>query len=438
MKHNIEHKIHEVFDSYELPYNPDSWTRLSGRLDLISGASPSASRKLRTRKRWTWAGVSTALAILTAVGVYYTDFATTTNTFELEKEGRQTDAINKTENHAYTQDSDKVKSLSENPSLENKNKTLSIGSQPSHSDEGLSSGFLVDGGDPLTPSDLSIILTEKDNLSDDNTSISHPVLSELDASNFSHRPAWLPNELCQGDVLSIEHIEKNSLFLLSPSKKRTEIKGKLRYPIEEPGRYYLLSSRNPTEKELEQADFFEVKENPQVDFTVDMENPYKEGIPTILLQTHVEGRLIWHLDKHVAPQYGQSAEAHFYKKGNYNISLTVHNENGCSSTTTKNVAISKDYNLLAPTAFVPLSSDSRTNRFIPVALLHRNTHFLMQIIDPQRGIVIYQSTTTEGWDGIDRTTNQLVKENSSFIWKVTLTHPQPGESSEYKGFITRL
>ena len=42
------------------------------------------------------------------------------------------------------------------------------------------------------------------------------------------------------------------------------------------------------------------------------------------------------------------------------------------------------------------------------------------------------------WKGKNDKTDELVPENSEFIWKVIISNPIQGEKSEYKGRITRI
>jgi hypothetical protein len=63
----------------------------------------------------------------------------------------------------------------------------------------------------------------------------------------------------------------------------------------------------------------------------------------------------------------------------------------------------------------------------------------MIIIDPSNGSVIFETTSaSQAWKGINQNTGELVKENTSFVWKVVLQKPEKGESPEYMGTVVRL
>ena len=76
---------------------------------------------------------------------------------------------------------------------------------------------------------------------------------------------------------------------------------------------------------------------------------------------------------------------------------------------------------------------------MPFALTQRDVKFTLIILDRRDGGIVYQtSDASMPWNGIDMRSGQLVNSNQDFIWKVQLVNPLPGESSEYKGIITKL
>ena len=63
----------------------------------------------------------------------------------------------------------------------------------------------------------------------------------------------------------------------------------------------------------------------------------------------------------------------------------------------------------------------------------------MLIISPSTGETIFETTDLDKpWRGQNEKTEELVPENSDYIWKVILSNPVKGEKSEYKGRITRI
>jgi hypothetical protein len=62
----------------------------------------------------------------------------------------------------------------------------------------------------------------------------------------------------------------------------------------------------------------------------------------------------------------------------------------------------------------------------------------MTIIDANSNEIVFQTDdATQAWDGPDKKTGNTTT-GTTFIWKVTISNPQPGENANYKGVITRL
>ena len=177
-----------------------------------------------------------------------------------------------------------------------------------------------------------------------------------------------------------------------------------------------------------------------IDFEIDNEFQYENGIPTIHLKaTTFASNYEWNFEKLKNTPTTKETEVHYFKKGTYTIKLSTTNPNGQVISETKKITVNEDYNLLAVDAFSPTENNVKTSTFIPFALTVRNVSFTMTIMDAKNGGILYQtSDSNQPWDGIDKRTGLLVNASESFIWKVTLDNPEPGESSIYKGVVIRL
>ena len=177
-----------------------------------------------------------------------------------------------------------------------------------------------------------------------------------------------------------------------------------------------------------------------IDFEIDNEFQYENGLPTLHLKaTTFASNYEWNFEKLKIVPTSKEVEVHYYKKGSYNVKLSTINSNGQIISETKKITVPEDYNLLAVDAFSPTENNVKTNTFIPFALTVRNVRFTMTVIDSKNGGIVYQtSDANQPWDGIDKRTGVLVNATESFIWKVTLENPEPGESSIYKGVVIRL
>jgi hypothetical protein len=261
---------------------------------------------------------------------------------------------------------------------------------------------------------------------------------------ISYTPFVLPkfeNSYCLNEKINIYNSNRTNLLILDENFKviaTVHSKENKTLNLEKEGIYfakYLLEdfpNSNYTEAKL-----FTVHKTEEINFSYDSEIVYENGIPYIQLSTSDFGNnSVWSTDKGFISEQNDKTKLSAFRKGEYNVSLTKIDENKCELKKSQQVEIKEEYNLLAPTAFDPSDLDPRNNRFIPYALQKRNTAFEMFILDPENGNIVFKSNSADNaWDGIDRTTNQLVKYGKAFIWKVSLKNPLPGEKSDYTGNI---
>ncbi len=182
---------------------------------------------------------------------------------------------------------------------------------------------------------------------------------------------------------------------------------------------------------------FTVAGSPKAEIEIG-EYEFESGLPTV----HFNGNNVaqsyeWEVSKQTYTS--KDIEAHFFKKGTYEVKLITTSTNGCTSTDKQKITIAEDYNLLATSAFSPTDDNSKNRTWIPTALKSRNVKFTLTIIDPVDGGIIYQTNdATQPWDGIDTRTGNLVPNNTNCIWTVKINNPEPGERADYKGVIIRL
>ena len=188
------------------------------------------------------------------------------------------------------------------------------------------------------------------------------------------------------------------------------------------------------------VDAFEIINSKTIDFAFENEIIYEKGLPYINLNSKdFTSNSSWKTTKGLISEQSENTKLRVLNKGKYEVSLNFVDENLCKSTKTETISIDEEYNLMAPTAFIPTDNDARKNRFIPFALTKRNVQFEMIILDPQTNRIVFKSNSAENaWDGIDMNSGELVGVNKSFIWKVVLKNPEPKEKSEYTGTIVRL
>jgi len=426
MKENLEHNIRESLKNFEAPYDAKAWEATRKKLDQRLPVSKS---------NWKWyTGGAAVLAVLLG-GIYL----------------KNADSV-QSKNNAQTATHSKVKveetpTIVKNPRSESSEMTVEAAEQKNVNDsENSFSEMKSNNSNGASSSQKeSNSASENTNNSQTSSSNSSPLFSAIFENNSTETKAVeefkLPviGNICVGEKISITNENAESIVLKIPNGEKITIKSKksMEFTPALEGKHFLGYLTN---SELILKESFTVMSAPKVDFTVDEQNKYENGIPSIDLKTTATGvSYSWNFEKQNGTLSGKEVSVHYFTKGNYTVSLTIQGSNGCKASESKNIQVDEDYNLLAVNAFDPASSDIRKNTFIPFALTQRSVDFRLIIIDPKDGGLIYEtSDATKPWTGIDRRNGQMVETNKSFIWKVTLSNPLKGESPEYKGIIVRL
>jgi hypothetical protein len=258
--------------------------------------------------------------------------------------------------------------------------------------------------------------------------------------NSDHEKYEINNisDMCLGNTQKIENTNSISIYVRDNKNSEWEIASNksLSFAPKNDGFHQIGIKLNGQFEEIVE---FEVSETVSNAFEMDHELKYVNGLPTMTAKA-ISGlqSTKWSISGLSGTTGGRKIMATFFRKGSYDISLEASDLFGCDVKETKTFYVKSDYNLLAPNAFTPNSSDSRKNRFIPYALTQRDVSFQMIILDKKGGMVYQTSDSSSPWDGIDTRTGQMVNKNSVFIWKVVLINPAAGEPKEYRGTITRM
>lgn len=422
MKRNLEQNFKEAFEQYELPYNPTAWDALNKKLD-----QQIATPKSKTGNGFKWL-LGTFALVGTLASIFLisnnaapksSEVATINNTTEVLSTPKEmkNDYASTQENSQQTAVNSIPKTVTPVENEDNSKVNANDKTNP----------IVSKNGPSVTP-------IFKEEVSAELPVVEKQPKNEVTNTIFNF-PA-VPSSICQATEKSIENTNKTDLVIIDPKGNKTVIKPNTtkKFNFVNTGDYVMQSSSNNSLKSI-----ISVKDAPQVDFHVADELVYENGIPTTNLVASENGsKYEWKVNNQLTNQTKAEFTGHFYKKGTYVIELTQTNQAGCKSTISKDVRIDENYNLLAPNGFMPLSSDTRKNKFIPFALTVRKTEFRMVIIEPRSGKVLFETNLVEGWDGIDPNTQQLVQENNAYIWKVILANPEKGEPREYSGIVTRL
>jgi|TARA_R110000737_G_scaffold164641_1_gene192288 hypothetical protein len=417
MSQNLEKLFKESLQNMDAPYNPQAWDALQARLDA---AMPVATPK-KPFNPWRASaivigvvGISTALYFLNS-----SDKVIKTSEVKVENQNSTKEKVavknNNTEQKAISENSvAKTIANETEPAVKTNSSTTNTQAQPQNSTN------IIQG----TIGEL------KTNVA---STINNGLVETKRNENIEAIVLPLISKHCLNDEVIINNTNARNIVLTAPSgKKQIVAANKIgAIQLNEAGTYHLTDSN----KEVENT--FVVYSISEPYFDVDMDNIYKNGVPsTIVKTTSIANNFKWTYDKSKNVLSGKENEFHFFTKGNHTITLETTDNNGCKNSTSKTVNVDEDYNLMAVDAFSPLSNDVRKNTFMPFALKERNTGFSLTIIDPKTGGTVFTTkSAAEGWDGIDRRSGNLADNGANYIWKVVLTNPLPGEADSYKGIV---
>jgi len=405
----FEENIKQSLENFEVPYDPKAWEKLSKKLDQKEIKSNNKTTK--GFNSFLFVGVTT----LIVAGIYFT-----TNQRENSKNN-----------------STLIKTVSENnPELKIEVPKKEVVTQKEVIKENKKQEIFKEKTRELNQREY--IKDEiKENSSYNSQQTEKQNLKPISNHNSNIELPKTKNSYCENESIYITNTNSFNLYLVNEKgRKMYKIPANAtnKYTIKEVGAYEWIHEENVTKT----YKAFEIQENPNSNFTMSNELDFTDGIPKLNCSTSTNASIQWMLNNKFITSNKELSLA-IFSKGLNTISLKVENNNGCKSATVKSMTVEENYNLLAVTGFEPNHYDSKRNSFIPFALTLRNTPFKMVIIDPKNNKVIYEtSDSSKPWDGIDQTTNELVPENSTYIWKVTLYKPEKTEKSEYMGKITRI
>ena len=433
MKDKIEHKLKDLLQNQELPYNTAAWDSMKQALDA----------KMPVTQPMNWYKWLLGGAAITVIAV--------SSYFFIQKDKsipRQTATTTKIEKPTQPAQQEKVntsQNTSENSNLSPVTSKSTVKSDLSQTD----SKLIASTNDDVTK--MTSILEQ-------NIVVEEVVMDQTDLEPSSEKKEITdvisPNQkeelttnstlitavnMCLGERQLLEN--KND-FAVSVFKQNSnqliatiEAKKSMSFEAKEQGTYLLVEKNKPV---IEGANSFEVKNSPKPTLEIESEIRYEKGVPTLKASTDASNSVQWTVNNLELNSTKSEIDFNPFKAGNYIVSLKTLNE-GCIVSQTSKVNIDEDYNLLAVNAFNPNSFEPRNQTFIPFALTQRDVKFTLLILDPKDGGVMYQTEdASQPWNGIDKRTGQLSPSNQAYIWKVRISNPLPGESPEYKGTITKL
>lgn len=422
MSNKANKPIEELFKSalkdHQMPYDPSSWRALSSKLD--------AQLPVHGKSKWPWfLGAASAIGVVT-VSLLYTSSPEKT-----------------------TQQTPRISEANENTNVTTQKEITKTNTYKSHAQlellEPTLPKVIVCGIQPAT-TEIAPIVESDELVYEPKVSIEKGI--QIGVTNITNSPAANGNQqdvwkelsvpsLCLGETHTINN--KNSVDILIRDAYSNEIvvpaSSSYSYTALHEGKHEVFIANSKISKES-----FTVKSAPQLALQVDNDLIYEKGLPTTMLSVNSTGSTVeWYLNNKLLSTESPQLKVHLFTKGSYTFKASSINEFGCKTDALRTLYIDDEYNLLAVNAFDPQSIDNRKNAFMPYALTVREVDFELIIIDPKDGAVVFESNdATLPWRGQDKRNGQLVEASRTFIWRVTISNPQPGEKSEYKGTIVRL
>ena len=429
MKDKIEHKFKELLENQELPYDSAAWDSMSKLLDK---KSPVA--KPTNFYRWFIGGAAiTAIAICT-----YFVFNSTNNPNNQKKISVQEKSDNVENRKVTTKNTEKnetnlekKKTNSNLSTVDNSSKTGVIELDPIMTSASNTNDPIVQEKQNQKNTSNELVQTKNQT----SPIVSLPTENNIYEENNTETHSIVVKNICVGEVQTLEN--KNDLKVLVVNQNTGDIvstisaNSKVLFEAKSNGSFVLKANSSIIGS-------FEVISGKKPSLEVESSVSYIKGVPTIKANCNVESSVSWFVNNKTVNSTSNEIEITPFKAGPYAIAVSSI-DNGCKVENSQLIQISEDYNLLAVNAFEPSSFEPKRQSFMPFALTQRDVKFTMIILDRRDGGVVYRtSDASMPWNGVDMRSGQLVNSGQDFIWKVQLVNPLPGESSEYKGIITKL
>jgi hypothetical protein len=423
MKINVENSIKKGVEGYEVPFDPKAWEAMSKRLDQAMPVQPKSNLK------WYLGGAAVVAAIASSLFFINGDNTPQKQSAKQSLTQEKSSSVSSNENTYTNQES--TSSAAQNTTVD-QNNTAPTGETTANSQA-------ANGNGQNSNTNTSSVLKTNPNSTVDQSSNSgnsgtqgtEQVQPSKDVS-----VAEISN-MCKNEKVVIENKNEISIHIIDPSGNKKSIKAKssLSFEGKEEGKYHVVYFVNDKMVEIES---FSVMVGPNAEFSYYGVDELENGIPTITLKSNAIGTdYEWKMEGRKAIQSGKEAKAHFFNKGQYDVTHIVTGSNGCKTSETKTITVDQEYNLLAMNAFTPESYITAKQTFMPRALVDRNTDFTLVIFDQSGAVVFETNDATNAWNGIDKRNGQMVEANKTFVWKVTLKNPLDGEKPVYQGTVVR-
>ena len=384
---SLEKHIKKELSNHKVPYDSKSWKSLKTKLPKHS------------YKNWYW-----AVAII--VGV----LSISTYLFEnntIQKNNKNTLAINRTKKTvAFIE-----KKKGATPNIENKKNTITPKKQTTK--KKIPKKLLEKNEETKKFNNLNTakkdssfltktLLTEK---------INNPITNWDIASINIQQQA-----LCSSSPIyfSIINLPENTKVFWDFGDNNTTTTYNNQHIYKEAGEYKIKLKIYNSTKQINLEKIISVKESPKASFYYEQE---KNNL-TLNNTSKNFTKTKWIInEKHVVED---SLYNVFTNTGKYTIQLIVENQHQCFDSYKKVVNYKKDYEVYAPTAFVP-NNDGINDEYMVKYKILENYSYNFQIFN-NLGVLIFESSEpAASWNGL---IGNKIAPKGKYLWKLTITDPQ--------------
>jgi len=440
MKDKMEHTLKNLLENQELPYNSAAWDSMKQALD----AKMPVTQPMNWYK-WLLGGAAITVIAVSTYFLIQKDTAIPEQTATTTKIKKPIQPAAKTKKDGTINNS--VKSVLSTTPAKSSLPTDSQFIKKDFSDSEFIKQTEIKAAalEGLLPVNSADSISNLVDLFTKNNSITPKKLDDLPNTTDSTEELTANSTLiaalnmCLGERQLLENKNDFAVVVYKQSSNQAiatiESKKSLFFEAKEQGTYLVVDKNKLVS---ESTNSFEVKNSTKPTVEIESEIRYEKGIPTLKAITNAGNSVQWTVNNIEMNSSKNELDFNPFKAGNYAVTVKTLTE-GCIVSQTSKVNVDEDYNLLAVNAFNPNSFEPRNQTFIPFALTQRDVKFTLLIMDPKDGGIIYQTDdASQPWNGIDKRTGQLSPSNQAYIWKVRIANPLPGESTEYKGTITKL
>ncbi|MDR0800949.1 hypothetical protein [Fluviicola sp.] len=420
---NIEQLIKESLENHELPYNEAAWESMSKRLD---GTSPSPFY----RKWWVAASIGT---VLVGSALFFT-----MNSQSESAGNTQKDIPALTQNIKNSQTTKQNRKAAFQHTVAPQTNTLHT--KEKQTDIHQESNMVV-AQNYSRPAVVHPSSNPKDEPVKKETEglqslilATKPTPTDVNSSKPNILPVTFNKpKYCVGDEVEITNPNENlvvqviqnekNLLTIKPSSKKT----------------FTASSEGMIEVQSGNQKQTAIVYGTTTDLYIHVDPTliYENAIPAVRFSVSGNDNPVhWSVEKHASEVENGTFVVHPYKGTDIEVTVSSKDQNGCTVTEKKIISIPEEYKLNASKALDINSTDPRVATFMPFVLTKRNTPFELYIYDARSGRVIFKTTDpSNGWNGVDSNTGELLKNGSTVLWKVILGNPNPGEPREYNGTL---